>query len=88
MGEGGAHVCAFEGTLGGTDFDEFGLGEDYAAGAVVADSVAVFGVAGLWEVRERQLCGGGQGRRKRVVLVYMLMDWDDLGKYLLRTLCQ
>lgn len=45
--EGGADVGAFEGALGGADFDEFGGGEDDAAGAVEAEAVAVCGVDAL-----------------------------------------
>lgn len=47
MGEGGTDVGAFEGALGGAHFDEFGGGEDYAAGAVAAEVVVVFCVVGL-----------------------------------------
>ena len=47
MSECGADVGAFEGALGGADFDELGRGEDDGARAVQAEVVAVGGVDAL-----------------------------------------
>lgn len=64
MGERGTDIGAFEGALGGADFDEFGVGEEDRAGAVQSAGLGVWmgvgvnilGVAGLMDGLEDQLC--------------------------------